>query len=100
MMQHDTCYVYIMSNMNNTVLYRGVSNNLQRRVLEHKQKRSPKSFTARYNVDRLVYYEQFGRAEDAIAREKQLKAGSRSRKVKLIERENETWLDLAAGWYE
>lgn len=89
-----TYYVYIMANRHNTVLYTGMTNDLARRVLEHKEKRGSK-FTRRYNIDRLVYFEEHPRAQDAIDREKQIKEGSRQKKVALIERENEEWKDLA-----
>jgi len=87
-------YVYIMTNKNNTVLYTGVTNNLMRRVSEHKN-RQIKGFTAKYNIDKLVYFEHFNEVESAIAREKQFKAGSRMKKIKLIEKENPDWKDLS-----
>jgi putative endonuclease len=87
-------YVYILTNKNNTTLYVGVTANLIRRIEEHKTKMNPKSFTARYNLDKLVYYEAFHMIGDAIGREKQLKAGSRAKKVALIEKENNAWRDL------
>jgi putative endonuclease len=86
-------YVYIMTNKNNTVLYTGITNDLKRRVYEHKEKMVP-GFTSRYNVTELVYYEVFQDPENAIMREKQIKAGSRKKKVALIESMNETWQDL------
>ena len=86
-------YVYIMTNKHNTVLYTGVTNNLQRRVYEHRQKWI-KGFTTRYNAKKLVYYEVFGDPENAIAREKQIKAGSRGKKIELIENFNKQWIDL------
>ena len=86
--------IYIMTNKNNTVLYTGVTSNLIKRVQEHKTKVHPKSFTARYNICKLVYYEGFHRIEDAIAREKQIKAGSRKKKISLIESINPEWKDL------
>ena len=88
-------YVYIMTNSRNTVLYTGVTNNLVRRVWQHRQERSGR-FTARYNCTKLVLYEIFRDAYSAIAREKQIKAGSRRRKVELIERANPEWRDLYA----
>ena len=88
-------YVYIMTNSRNTVLYTGVTNNLARRVWEHRDKRECK-FTARYNCSKLVLYEIFRDSYNAIAREKQIKAGSRRQKVELIERENPEWRDLYA----
>jgi putative endonuclease len=87
-------YVYIITNKNNTTLYVGVTSNLQQRIQQHKEKYFAKSFTARYNLDKLVYYEAFHHIGDAIAREKQLKAGSRAKKIALIEKENKEWDDL------
>ena len=87
-------YVYILTNKNNTVLYTGVTNNLVRRVYEHKNKLADNSFTNRYNVDKLVYFETTNYIESAIAREKQLKSGSRQRKIELIVAFNPSWEDL------
>ena len=87
-------FVYIMTNPRKTVLYTGVTNNLPRRVYEHKAKLAP-GFASRYNVTDLVYYEMAETAEAAIAREKQLKAGSRRRKIELIKSKNPTWRDLS-----
>ena len=89
-----TFFVYIMTNPRKTVLYTGMTNNLPRRVHEHKEKLTS-GFAAKYNVTALVYYEIAATAEAAIAREKQIKAGSRRRKVELINRMNPTWLDLS-----
>ena len=93
-----TYTVYILANKNNTVLYVGVTNNIQRRIGEHKTKFNRKCFTARYNVDKLVYFENFTHIIEAIEREKQLKAGSRVKKEELINMENGEWRDLALGW--
>jgi putative endonuclease len=87
-------FVYIITNTHNTALYTGVTNDLKRRVHEHRTKAKPKSFTARYNVNKLVYYEGFHRIEEAIAREKQIKAGSRQKKIDLINSQNPEWNDL------
>ncbi|XLS30596.1 GIY-YIG nuclease family protein [Flavobacteriaceae bacterium M23B6Z8] len=87
-------FVYIITNKNHTTLYVGVTANILRRVEQHRQKINPRSFTARYNCNKLVYYEAFQRIGDAIGREKQLKAGSRAAKVKLIEGINPNWKDL------
>ena len=87
-------YVYIMTNKLNTVLYTGVTNDLPRRAGEHKQKHGSE-FTRKYNVDKLVYYEVTTDVHSAIAREKQLKAGPRKKKVELISRMNPQWKDLA-----
>lgn len=86
-------YIYILTNKNNTTLYTGVTNNLVRRVYEHKQE-GIRSFTKRYNHDKLVYYEIFTSVYEAISREKQIKGGSRNRKIKLVEESNPEWLDL------
>ncbi len=91
-------YVYIMTNKHNTVLYTGLTSDLHRRVWQHKQKLIP-GFTSRYNCDKLVWYEQAEEILSAIEREKQIKAGSRKKKVMLIERMNTQWEDLAKSWY-
>ena len=87
-------YVYILSNAHKTVIYTGVTNDLVRRVYEHKNHLDKKSFTAQYNVDNLVYYEVTTNPESAIAREKQIKGWNRKRKNKLIESKNPSWTDL------
>jgi putative endonuclease len=92
MEQREYC-VYIMTNFHNTVLYTGVTNNLHRRVLEHKSGKGS-SFTARYHVTKLVYFETDCDVHAAIFREKQIKAGSRQKKVDLINRMNPEWKDL------
>jgi putative endonuclease len=86
-------YVYIMTNKNNTVLYTGVTNDLNRRVYEHKYKLL-EGFTKRYNIDELVFYEVYDDINNAIAREKQMKSGTRAKKIKLIEEMNSGWKDL------
>ncbi|MDZ7359046.1 MAG: GIY-YIG nuclease family protein [candidate division KSB1 bacterium] len=86
-------YVYIMTNKNNTVIYTGVTNNLKRRVYEHKAK-LVEGFTKKYNIDKLVYYEIFEDSYNAIAREKQIKGGSRQKKIDLINSVNKDWKDL------
>ena len=88
-------HVYIMSNCNNTVLYTGVTHNLKERVIQHKSIKHPGSFSAKYNITRLVYYESFGSIGDAIKREKQIKGGSRKKKIDLINRMNPEWIDLS-----
>ena len=90
-------YVYLMASFRQT-LYIGITNDLQRRMYQHKTKAQPNSFTARYNIDRLVYYETFNDVRDALAREKQLKSWRRSKKVALIEAENPNWKDLSLDW--
>ena len=87
-------YVYILSNANNRVIYTGVTNNLIRRVYEHKQHLDKGSFTDQYNVDRLVYFEETSSSRAAIEREKQIKSWSRARKNKLVEEKNPQWVDL------
>ena len=87
-------YVYILSNSNKNVIYTGVTNDLVRRVYEHKQHLDKTSFTSRYNVDNLVYYEQTTDIDSAITREKQIKGWNRKRKEKLIEARNPNWNDL------
>jgi putative endonuclease len=82
-----------MTNYGNSVLYTGVTNDLIRRVYEHKNKLI-KSFTLKYNINKLVYYEVVDNIESAILREKQLKAGSRQKKVNLINKLNPKWEDL------
>ena len=89
-------YVYIMTNKSRT-LYTGVTNDLQRRVYEHKQKLVP-GFTAKYNISRLVYFEETSEALSAIAREKQIKGWLRVKKTNLVESVNPEWLDLAEDW--
>ena len=86
-------YVYIMTNWNNHVLYVGFTNNLQRRVYEHKIK-SVDGFTAKYNINKLVYYESANDVNDAIRREKQLKGWNREKKNSLISSLNPSWKDL------
>jgi len=86
-------YVYMMANKYNTVLYTGVTNDLMRRVWEHKEGRGG-GFTSRYNVTKLVYYEACGDVRTAIAREKQIKAGSRQKKEALVNEVNPEWRDL------
>ncbi|MFA3782025.1 GIY-YIG nuclease family protein [Melioribacteraceae bacterium 4301-Me] len=86
-------FVYIMTNKNNTVLYTGVTNNLVRRVYEHKEKLI-EGFTKKYNCTKLVWYEIYTDAYSAISREKQIKAGSRKKKLELINSLNPEWKDL------
>lgn len=93
-MEYRAYQVYILTNKNRTVLYTGVTSNLMERVIQHKEKSNPKSFTACYNIDHLVYYEQFFDIGEAIEREKQIKAGSRQKKLDLINEFNPEWRDL------
>ena len=91
-------WVYIMSNMHHT-LYVGMTNDLYRRVLEHKRG-TGSSFAARYHLTDLVYFEEHRYVLNAIGREKQIKGWLRAKKVAMIEAENPQWIDLNAGWYE
>ena len=86
-----------MANKSRT-LYTGVTNNLERRVLQHRRKLVP-GFTSRYEINRLVYYETFGDVRAAINRETEIKGWLRARKVALIESANRDWKDLSDGWY-
>ncbi len=86
-------FVYIMTNEYNTVLYTGVTNNLTRRVWDHKEG-SGSIFTSRYRVNKLVYYESYENINLAIDREKQIKGGSRQKKIDLINNLNPKWNDL------
>ena len=90
-------YVYILANTHNTVLYVGVTNNLERRLYEH-QHLLVDGFTKRYNVHKLVYFEESTDVNAAIAREKQIKAFRRVKKEALIKRTNPTWEDLSLTW--
>lgn len=95
-MQIGQYCMYIMASRTR-VLYTGISGDLEQRVLQHKYKAKP-GFTSRYNVKRLVYYEAYRDAREAIQREKQVKAWRRSKKIALIESMNPEWHDLSEGW--
>ena len=97
-MPEKTFYVYILSSRSRT-LYTGMSSDLLLRLHQHKTK-ALGGFTARYNIDRLVYLEQFKSANEAIEREKELKDWRRELRVALIEQDNPAWEDLSAGWYD
>ena len=86
-------FVYILFNKKNGTLYTGVTSNLAKRIYEHKQK-FVEGFTKKYNIDKLGYFEIYENIEDAIEREKQIKAGSRQKKINLIEKQNPNWEDL------
>jgi putative endonuclease len=90
-------FVYIMTNKSRT-LYTGVTNNLERRVYEHKHNLVP-GFTSKYNITKLVHYEETNDVNVALAREKQIKGWLRSKKIALIEAENPEWKDLSLEWY-
>ena len=87
-------YVYILTNRNNRVLYTGVTNDLVRRMYEHRHHLLKDSFTARYNLEKLVYYEETSSSRAAIEREKQIKGWSREKKNKLVETKNPNWEEL------
>ena len=89
----NTYYVYIMTNFKNSVLYVGVTNDIERRVYEHKHK-IIEGFTQKYNVTKLVYYETYSNVNEAIYREKQIKGKTKAYKISLIEKENPQWYDL------
>jgi len=87
-------YVYILANMTGTVIYTGVTNDLIRRIYEHKHNLDPSSFTAKYAVHKLVYFEQNTSRYEAISREKQIKFWNRKRKNRLVESRNPKWEEL------
>jgi putative endonuclease len=89
-------FVYIITNKNNNVLYTGITNNLIRRIYEHKEKIF-KGFSAKYNLNKLVYFECTNDVKEAINREKQIKGGSRKKKLDLINSMNPNWEDLYSG---
>lgn len=91
-------YVYILTNRKNGVLYTGLTNELERRIGEHKNK-ILKGFTYKYNVDKLVYYEEFETYDEAFLRERRLKKWKRDWKINLIIKENPNWIDLSAEWF-
>ena len=86
-------YVYIMTNKFNTVLYTGITNDLKRRTYEHKEK-VVEGFTKKYNITKLIYFEIFNEVKSAILREKQIKGGSRAKKIALVSHMNPEWRDL------
>ncbi|MCK4487686.1 MAG: GIY-YIG nuclease family protein [Desulfobacterales bacterium] len=90
-------YVYLLTNWNNKVIYLGVTNNLERRLYEHKNK-LVKGFTEKYNVNKLVYFEETQDVTAAIAREKEIKKWRREKKNQLVNRINPNWKDLSSGW--
>ena len=87
-------YVYILTNTHNSVLYTGVTNDLVRRVYEHRHHLAKESFTAQYNIGKLVYFEVTTSVDAALEREKQIKGWNRKRKNKLVESKNPDWIDL------
>ncbi len=97
-MRTSLCAVYILTNQNHTVLYTGVTSDLSTRIHEHRQGHFPSSFSRRYNLDVLVYFETTADVRSAIAREKQIKGWLRRKKIALIEKANPEWRDLASNW--
>ena len=93
-MRTQVYYVYILTNTHHNVLYTGVTNDLERRCYEHKQKKI-KGFTQKYNVDKLIYFERFDSIDSAIAREKQIKGFSKEKKLALINKVNNDWKELS-----
>lgn len=91
-------YIYIMTNKPQGVIYIGITDNLQERVKEHKLKIYPNSFTAKYNCDKLVYFEEWNDEFEASIREKQFKKWKRDWKIKLIEEMNPSWMDISINW--
>src|SRR5262245_45068653 len=97
-MSRRSYFVYVMTNTSRT-LYTGITNDLKRRVFEHKRKLLP-GFTSRYNITMLVYFEETNDVQSALAREKQIKGWRRNKKSELIHSMNPNWVDLSAGWFE
>ena len=93
-MTEKSYYVYLLTNWNNKVMYVGITNDLQRRIFEHKEK-SVKGFTEKYNVHKLVYFEQTSDVEAALTREKEIKKWRREKKNRLVENANPSWMDLS-----
>ena len=93
-----TFYVYILASKTGT-LYVGLTNNIKRRIYEHKQHIVP-GFTDKYDIDRLLYFETFRSSVSAIGREKQIKAWRREKKVQIIDSKNPEWKDISEDWYE
>ncbi len=92
-------YVYILTNYTNKVLYTGITNNLEKRIYEHKTK-AVKGFTAKYNVHKLIYFEETTEVHAAIQREKQIKRFTRDKKINLINSLNPSWTDLIEKFHE
>lgn len=97
-LQHQY-YVYILTNKKHGTLYIGMTNNLKRRIYEHKNK-LVEGFTQKYNLDKVVFMESFLYVQDAILREKRMKKWKRQWKINLIEEDNPEWMDLAIDWYD
>ncbi len=91
-------FVYMMTNKSNQVIYIGVTNSIEERVKEHKVKFYPNSFTSKYNCNKLVYFEEYDNAEEALVREKRMKKWKRDWKLELIKDMNPSWMDLSMNW--
>jgi len=98
-MGYKQYFVYLMTNRWRNVLYTGITNSLEKRIWQHKNKAVP-GFTKKYNCDRLVYFETYTEVDQAIAREKQIKAWSRAKKNALVATTNPEWNDFASDWYD
>ena len=98
-MKSKIYFVYILANRHNTVLYTGVTNNLELRVFQHKAKLN-KGFTSKYQCQKLIYFEEYKDVREAIHREKQIKKYKRTWKENLINEFNPEWKDLSEGWYD
>ena len=94
---NNSYYIYILTNWNDQVMYVGMTNNLERRVYEHKHKLI-EGFTAKYNINKLVYYEETQDVNAALAREKEIKKWRREKKNILVQEANPTWQDLSVSW--
>ena len=92
-------YIYILASKRNGTLYTGFTDNLERRILEHKTKATC-GFTAKYGVDKLVYFESYDNSYDAFVREQRIKKWKRAWKIELIEKMNPKWKDLAKDWFD
>jgi putative endonuclease len=93
-MRFEASAVYILANLNRSVLYVGVTSDLLKRIAEHRERLNPRAFTSRYRVDRLVHFEPFQDIVTDIEREKELKGWTRAKKVALVEKANRNWEDL------
>jgi putative endonuclease len=91
-------YVYIITNKKNGTVYIGETGNIKARISQHKRKVHPTTFSARYNLDKLVYFEIVASKEAALKREKQLKKWNRDWKIRIIEEKNPEWIDLSSDW--
>ena len=99
-MPSRTYYVYILASVNSRAIYVGMTNDIKRRIFEHKTHHYPDSHSAHYKIHKLMYYETFPCPYEAIAREKQLKNWKRQWKIELFEQTNPGWEDLAINWYD